>query len=694
MTDSPATDGRPDGNDDGLIRPTRFEPPTRRGPAGRVGIRIGVVLSALLLVALGLVALFVVTSRSVTVEVTPASAQVQLDGGLLVRLGGRWLARPGQYRVRAQAEGYRPLQETLTVTTEHDQRHSFALRPLPGDLAVTAGPAEAVSIALDGESRGTAPLTISDLEAGEYTLRAEAPRYRPAEQQVTVQGRGLVDEVAITLEPAWAALTLASEPAGATLTVDGEAVGETPLSTDILEGERQLELNLPGHKSWRRKLSVTAGEPQDLGTVSLPLADATVRVVTEPAGANITVDGEFRGLSPFSLSARPGETVQIQAYKPGHKKAASRHKVARGEQTVKLSLPAEIGEVMVLSLPEDAELFVDGKPRGKSVQILRLPARPHTIELRREGYVPYKTTVTPRPGVQQRVQARMVTQAQAREASIRDVLTTGAGQQMKLFRPEGVFTMGAPRREPGRRANEVERDVALSRPFYLSVKEVTNAEFKAFLPSHSSGREGPHSLDGAAQPVVKVSWEEAARYCNWLSARDGLRPFYRVSQGSVTGADKAANGYRLPTEAEWAWAARRQPDAGMLKFPWGAQMPPPANAGNYADSSARELVGAVLKSYKDNHPVTAPVGSFPPNAHGLYDMGGNVSEWMHDIYDIGLPVQGMTLRDPTGPDSGDAHVIRGSSWTHSGVSELRLSWRGQGTEGRADLGFRIARYLE
>jgi formylglycine-generating enzyme required for sulfatase activity len=101
----------------------------------------------------------------------------------------------------------------------------------------------------------------------------------------------------------------------------------------------------------------------------------------------------------------------------------------------------------------------------------------------------------------------------------------------------------------------------------------------------------------------------------------------------------------------------------------------------------------VLQGYDDGYPATAPVGSFPPNAIAMFDLGGNVAEWVHDVYAIPPPDSPLE-RDPTGPAAGELHVILGSSFLQGSVSELRLSYRDYATKPRADVGFRIARYAE
>jgi formylglycine-generating enzyme required for sulfatase activity len=252
--------------------------------------------------------------------------------------------------------------------------------------------------------------------------------------------------------------------------------------------------------------------------------------------------------------------------------------------------------------------------------------------------------------------------------------------------------MGASRRDPGRRANEVLHPVALQRMFYLQTTEVTNAQFRQFQSSHNSGNIAGKSLNREHQPVVQVSWQQAAAFCNWLSAKQGVRAFYKEQNGIVTGFRPESTGYRLPSEAEWAWAARADGNR-LLRFPWGDAFPPDKIVENYADSSSAYITGRVLNNYKDGHVVSAPVASFEPNQHRLYDMGGNVSEWVNNVYSI-PPANGATQRDPLGRQGGDNYVIRGASWTLSKLSELRLSYRDYGQSGRDDVGFRIARYAE
>jgi formylglycine-generating enzyme required for sulfatase activity len=189
-----------------------------------------------------------------------------------------------------------------------------------------------------------------------------------------------------------------------------------------------------------------------------------------------------------------------------------------------------------------------------------------------------------------------------------------------------------------------------------------------------------------------ISWEDAAKYCNWLSEQEKLPLFYQVENDKIIGFDVNSHGYRLPTEGEWAWAARVKGEA-LLKFPWGKPYPPPEVLENYADTNSAYITGRTVNNYDDGNIVAAPVGSYAANHRGLHDMGGNVAEWVHDVYSMPNS-SGIPLVDPLGAQQGSNHVIRGASWSHGTVTELRLSFRDYGKDGRDDVGFRVARFAE
>lgn len=654
--------------------------------------------------AIGLVFLaglwFVFTARSVTLEVSPAPDNLQVSGGFWkVSLAERRLMRSGEYRLSAQLEGYHPLEETFVVGNQASQRFTYELRKLPGRITVATTPAQGVEISVDGVVQGRTPLEPLVVEPGERVFTVTAPRYQAAAQTLAVEGLDREQTFEIALAPDWADIEVASSPPGAEIRVDNEVLGVTPATVEMLSGTRQLELKLPGHKRYRQFLQVRAGEAQALESVALAEADGLVNLRSTPSGALVTVDGRFAGQTPVELELQPDRSHRVQLTKAGYRPLAQRVTVPSGEErSLQLALQAITGTVVIEVEPADAELFVNGRAIGRGAQRVDLPAVEQQIEARRQGYAVASKRVTPQVGFEQQVRLALLTQEDAAYAAIPKQPVVGPGIALQFIDPAtaagnegGVlrFKMGSSRRDPDRLANEVQYDVELARPFYVSTREITNDQFRAYRRGHRSGALAQHTLNDGQQPAVQVSWQDAAAFCNWLSRQEGLTPAYVDKDGQLVAASSIGTGYRLPTEAEWAWLARFAGGA-ELKFPWGERLPPAENSGNYAGAEARSVVGAQLRTYEDPYVASAPVGTFGAGRLGFFDLGGNVAEWTHDWF--GINVEPGPLRDPLGPQFGRERVVRGASFLTSGATELRLTYRDFDTKGREDLGFRVARY--
>ena len=676
------------------IEATRFEPLASKRSARSIQVNPRLCLIAALLALGAFCAWFMLTARAVYIETEPPDADVGISGSLKLKLANRYLLRPGTHDISLSAGGFHPLQETLLVSEQAAQHYIYRLEKLPGHLRIDSGEVTGAEVLLDGVSRGETPLNLRDLTPGEYVVEIRAERYFPHRTQVILEGLDREQHLNAELKQAWAEISFASEPSDAQVFSEEEMLGATPLTAQLLEGRHDIRIRAAGYKVWQDSIAVVAGEPQAVTGIRLEPADATLFLASSPARANATVNGNFLGLTPLEVPLTPGEATKIRLFKQGYKPAARSVTAQSGEQKrLSVTLEPELVPVVVRVEPGDAKIFVDGALIGEGDRTLQLSTSKHQIEVRKQGYVGYKTDLMPHVGVDHELIIRLKTVKQAKLEALKPVITASAGQTLKLFYPAAV-TMGASRREPGRRANETVRNVKLTRPFYLAVTEVTNREYRLFDKGFSSGAVRGNSLNGDTQPAANLTWEQAAGYCNWLSKEESLTPFYIEEGGRITGFDKSADGYRLPTEAEWAWAARTTNTGATLKFPWGAEMPPGKNSGNYADRKAAALFGRIIGNYDDGYAVSAPVGSFSPNDKGLFDLGGNVAEWVNDFYDVVVSVGNKVEADPMGPASGEFHVMRGSSWAHGAITELRLSYRDYGSKSREDVGFRIARYAD
>jgi len=251
----------------------------------------------------------------------------------------------------------------------------------------------------------------------------------------------------------------------------------------------------------------------------------------------------------------------------------------------------------------------------------------------------------------------------------------------------GSFMMGSPPEEPERMANEgPQRKITVS-SFYMGKHEVTQAEYQELIGAIPSG------FKGDDLPVENVSWYDAIEYCNKRSEKEGLTPVYSIDKTQVDPTNtnrldnvnwkitfnRKANGYRLPTEAEWEYACR----AGTTT---------PFSVGNNITTEQANYDGNF--PYNNNekgpyHKRTMPVGSFAPNAWGLYDMHGNVWEWCWDWY--GSYSNGPQT-DPVGAATGTSRVMRGGGWSNS-AGRVRSARRSGDYPyyGYILLGFRLVR---
>ncbi len=681
-----------------IVSPVAFTPtPVAELRPRRPRVRSGAIVFWVLVILLGSVAWALFSARSIAFEFDPVPDTYRVEGPpFALQIGGRFFAHPGAYMMIAEKEGYRPLETTFIVGSDRSQEVSFFLKQLSGQLVLTTSPEEGAVVSIDGEEVGVTPLEPLELEQGEYTLFIRADLHHDFVETVTIEGKGTIVELDATLDPAWGSVTFTSEPKGAMIRVAGKSYGPTPVDANLLEGTHNYDVILGGHKPYRGRVHVVSGTAETVGLARLELVDGNLVVLSVPGAVNVTVDGEYAGQTPLELELPPNKDHRLELSRAGYDSVTREVSVSSSRsQTITITLEPQLGEIELVVDPPDANLVVNGEARGQAHQTLQLPAVPHRIEIKKDLYEGFATEVTPRPGFPQTIEVQLKTLAEIKAASILPVIQTSKGQELRLVDIKGPkrFEMGASRREPGRRANEALRTVELTRAFYMATTEVTNREFREFRSGHRSGAVQGHNLEIDHHPVVKVTWQDAAAYCNWLSEQESLPPAYVNVSGKLGPVKLPTTGYRLPTEAEWALVARH-PEGNKLKYSWGNALPVPAGAGNYADATAKGFVLTTVPNYTDGFPGTAPSESFDVNPLGMYNLGGNVAEWVHDLYTIYASGSRKVLQDPMGPAEGEFHVIRGGSFLHGSVTQLRLSFRDYGNKARSDVGFRIARYLE
>jgi len=279
--------------------------------------------------------------------------------------------------------------------------------------------------------------------------------------------------------------------------------------------------------------------------------------------------------------------------------------------------------------------------------------------------------------------------------------TNSIGMQFNEL-PAGSFTMGSPLGEPDRSSNEVEHTVALTQAFGMQVTEVTNAQWNDVIVDAAFGINPSSSHPGDNNyPVERVTWYDAVFFANRLSLDEGRSTCYIFSGISGTAGstlsittvtqNASCTGYRLPTEAEWEYAARAGTTTAYAN-PIGFDAADTETGSGFNGnlhamgwySYNREMEnGSAVPTYGDG---TKPVAKKQANAWGLYDMHGNVYEWNWDW----LAAYTGNATNPTGPASGSLRVIRGGSWGLSASNSRSANRNFSSPSLRfSDLGFRL-----
>jgi len=449
----------------------------------------------------------------------------------------------------------------------------------------------------------------------------------------------------------------------------------------LVPGEYNLKILSEEFLKFEKKFNISSKDTLKEFLVELKKRDenkAKFEINTTPVAAQIFIDGEFVGDSPVSVNLNK-ISQRIEITKIGYESVLFPLEKIKNLTLLDVKLNPELGEVEFLSKPK-AEILINKKYIGVTPITLKLQTIKQDYELVRKNYRSIKGSITPNSSRKLKVSRSLLTEKEALIEEARKSLTNSVGISFELFSPSNVVVGSYPD-EIRRKRNETIKNIQLSRHFLVSKFLVTESQFFLSKGSNSGSKE---------LPIRNISWEEAAAFCNWLSKKEGYKPFYIFKENGSYELNINSTGYRLLTEAEWEYIAR---GSDRKIYPWGNVQEVSEAVGNFADESLNGEVNFYIKNYYDDYKERSPIDAFSPNEKGLHDLGGNLSEWVTDFYSEDLISSKESLNNYLGPEFGNSHVVKGSNYLSSSYHELGFSFRDSGEVASDVVGFRIARWV-
>ncbi len=541
----------------------------------------------------------------------------------------------GSHTLRLEKQGYVTLTKTINIVKGETLKLNETLQTLSSQktyLIVKADQPDAM-IYIDDEPINTGEASKSVNIGSTHTYKIECNLYHSETGTITVTDRVTVDK---KLRPNFGYINVTTSPEqGAKVYVDGKYIGESPIKTDKLaSGTHTVRVMKEMFKMKEQTFTVTDGQTTN---AALNMAANFVSVtINTDSDADIYVDGDYKGKGRWTGKLSEG-LHNVEARKQNHKPTAKTLDLVLGAtQTITLDAPKPInGSVDVNSSPMGATIYIDGKSYGETPNYINnVLIGTHELKLEKQGCTTITKTINVKEGETLTVNEKLVSQQttvnrqQASGNAGGNETFTVNGVSFKMIKIEGgTFNMGATS-EQGSDANSDEypvHSVTLS-DYYIGETEVTQELWEAVMGSN------PSNFKGSQKPVEFVSWHDCKEFITKLNRLTGKN-------------------FRLPTEAEWEYAARGGNKSKGYKY------------------SGSNTIGNV--AWYDGNRGTHKVKTKSPNELGIYDMSGNVWEWCEDWY--GYYSNGSQT-NPTGPSFGSYRVLRGGGWRVN-AKLCRVSYR-------------------
>jgi formylglycine-generating enzyme len=519
-----------------------------------------------------------------------------------------------------------------------------------GELAMSSEPSGA-TVYLDGKKVGKTPTVVSKVPPGRHRIRLEKEGFEPyaVEEEVGAERRDVAAKMRARVEEG--GMVVLSEPGGASVFMDGRLVGQTPYEGKaLLPKAYKLRVVKEGYEAWERNVDIEEGKKVEV-YAQLKGGEGSLEVWSEPSGAKVWVNGKEMGVAPLVTPVKAGQYL-VRVFREGYEVHEEWVQMeGGGKKEVRVSLKEIFGNLTIQADQPGAVIYLDGKVVGKGTyQGKGLTPKVYRVGVAQEGYENWEKDVLVEEGKRVEVIARLG--KKEKEGTVTSpepgrFFTDPVTGMEFVFIKGGCYQRGDTFGD-GDSDEKPVHEVCVD-DFFMGKYEVTQGQWKGVMGSNPSS----FNNCGSNCPVERISWNDVQEFISRLNQRSGKR-------------------FRLPTEAEWEYAAR----SGGKREKW---------SGTSSEGELGEY--AWYKANSGNR--THPVGEKRPNGLGIYDMTGNVWELCSDRYAENY-YNGSPRNNPKGPIIGSSRVNRGGAWNNDARS-MRAANRGghNPAGGHYDDGFRL-----
>ena len=504
----------------------------------------------------------------------------------------------------------------VTITEGEPVTIERRMRPAFGLIKVTTEPENGATVFVDNKKVGVTPFTTDRLNVGEHQILVLKEMYHP--QQLTVNvSESQTSDAHIVMRPNFATVNVSTTD-DAEIFIDGENKGKGQWNGRLFSGNHLFEARKSSHRTSSKTINLSLGTTKDIIIPEPEPIFASIEMNTVPQGTKIIIDNEVKGLSPCVINdVLIGEHI-ITAEKEGW--SITEHRVSLKEGDI-LSFNDSLSsgrEITITTNVQGDNIFIDGRFLGESPVKTNLTIGEHRVKAERNGMA---------------VEKQLIVKGNSDNIfNISfDMVINVKGVTFEMVRVDGgKFKMGAtPEQKKLAEKDESRAHNVTLDDYYIGKYEVTQSLWNAVMDNNQS------AFKGSNRPVERVSWNDCQEFIRRLNELTG-------------------NNFRLPTEAEWEYAARGGKKSHGYKYSGSDNID---DVAWYAGNSGNE---------------THDVGQKNPNELGIYDMSGNVWEWCSDWYFN--KYSRRSQKNPAGPEKGNKKVFRGSCW-YNDAKSCRVSNR-------------------